>query len=1858
MPLNLGQFQQLSNAQTQRQQQQPANAPRPQQEQQPTAPDPATWNYKTSPVNLKGETLPTGAQSWTPFGQPYFGQGLGGTLKKYAWSLMGSPTQGAEEDRWAKFNQLTQSAGFWGNPLSKEFGDAAKTFGQGLTGASATKEQDQAQIKQANARLKQLTDQYGDNVEAMPSSVQKEYQELQSFWNSPGAAFNKIESAASGSLLTPLLRGSKVGMQALMDVLSEASIKVEQGLGAQSAMRDYANENSDLPDFAADIDRTSEAKSEAWQNSANIASRILAPALGAWDTFRFWTAPGTTKQKQQVLQEGYDAGRILYSQAIKPALLEEWKRRAAAGEDPQLLAMELQDPWAEAIGQFGLDPLNFVGFAAKGAKTIGMLDDATDLVRGGSLGDEAVNLMTDAGKTMAGPLGETRAAERMGKFDELVTNNIKRLEDTRLTPDYNKATAYSPTGLRVRETKVVQTTSAVVTSSIMRNGGSADDVADFMSDLSKATGADKANRMEAWDRIMTMSQRYGLGRYAFSDDVLETGVLLRNLTEDKDLLTVLKAGKGDLAETAKILDRTFQRAVEKQIPTYSDVKKGAEAFKAGTDTSKQAEKLAGVYEGIKNKVLWNLHEGKLGDFKTAVNSFLGKFFFAQPGFVVRNASNNLMTMFVDQGLSGTAKGFYRDGKFWSVADIDADLMKYFGGKLPPATQGISLTKSQNAETVVSKLNDAVESGFAKRIYWKQFRDTMDKFLTPGVALPKRDEFKAIGMTDEGIDHFLHVLKNESYGNVEQAIVKYSEKYGDNGLLDTWKRWNGSVSGDEMKGLTELGLTKEIDEIVSTAKTPQEIKSRIAALKKELTTRANSATDNPVGVNRERKGFEFMDTLGKAEKDGLLDVDGTNRLNVLIEQSEKASDELMQALGKARNVVADPATRQEFSIMEEAFSATRRGTARQTSQQATETAWQLTKRSRTSTGLQVEQMWNESILAKQGPPPAGLTADDFRTQLWQATRNEVSNTWEMYFSEGFDKLTPLIDNLTESFPELAGIFKKSQRASAELNMYRTAAYRDGKIYYSQPPTNIRELANRYNIPTASAEGVPNDKQLLNTINKYTGQKYKTLDEIPLDDAEKALQTRGAQKGSEIPAEGAETATDELGAISQPQPNPEVQISPPYVDGSTPIPGQMWKENSDGIIAALNKVERHMLDNYGLKAVEKLDGSQLKALKGMMKDASGRTTEAIAIADKIGKEWRDFALLPYGETKNFDLALSYAFPYQFWYSRSYNNWMKRVATDPQVIANYARIKEAMSRVNKDSPEWWRYNVEIPSHFLGLPNEHPMSFNLEANIWPLYGLTGTDFNDPQKRTNWFTSTVDDIGKFGPSVWSPIQWAIALYYRTQGENEVAASWAGRMIPQTNVAKAVSHHLFGKPIELDPMIQIFSGEGLGDLSAMDKWERRKVGRVLMTMTQNDELTQEQAIEVARTQEGPVWDEAVLRATKLRETGAVMSWLAGVGLKPRTKEDMVTDEFYQEYYRLQNLNEADLISPDKYQEGWDALREKYPFMDALLLSRKAGPDRDKAYAYNVLGRIPPGQASDLYKAAGINPDTARKFYDSKGNMAGWSDSEKERFMSAMVDLGATLAIPETATKQSWRAARGDYQDMKDMVIAEFGDDIYDKRDYYFSLEGAEKDAYKAMHPEIEEARQLENEFLVNNPLLYEYYGGMETLEQYYNGKVYDELEQKFGDLQPIFDRYYELNLTDPKAARKFKKIHPEMDAYSKYKNGLQQDALAQMLKFSTRLPDGPELDLRGDFDEEAANPAQQNISGYSAQRTPSPQEFQQALGAPLYNILQEYYANLTFDPSKARLPYQAENELEYKSKRLGYDNSDDLLRDVLLSMQQ
>ncbi|WP_230679183.1 hypothetical protein, partial [Streptococcus pneumoniae] len=72
-----------------------------------------------------------------------------------------------------------------------------------------------------------------------------------------------------------------------------------------------------------------------------------------------------------------------------------------------------------------------------------------------------------------------------------------------------------------------------------------------------------------------------------------------------------------------------------------------------------------------------------------------------------------------------------------------------------------------------------------------------------------------------------------------------------------------------------------------------------------------------------------------------------------------------------------------------------------------------------------------------------------------------------------------------------------------------------------------------------------------------------------------------------------------------------------------------------------------------------------------------------------------------------------------------------------------------------------------------------------------------------------------------------------------------------------------------------------------------------------------------------------------------------VGFKARTQNDIQTDKFYDDYRKL--ISARSVMPETEYRDAWDALKVKYPFMDTLLIGKRAGDDRDTAFAYNVMG---------------------------------------------------------------------------------------------------------------------------------------------------------------------------------------------------------------------------------------------------------------------------------------------------------------------
>lgn len=632
----------------------------------------------------------------------------------------------------------------------------------------------------------------------------------------------------------------------------------------------------------------------------------------------------------------------------------------------------------------------------------------------------------------------------------------------------------------------------------------------------------------------------------------------------------------------------------------------------------------------------------------------------------------------------------------------------------------------------------------------------------------------------------------------------------------------------------------------------------------------------------------------------------------------------------------------------------------------------------------------------------------------------------------------------------------------------------------------------------------------------------------DDYGKYVSTQQADGASNIVKDLAETiqkAADDV--VDAPVEMTKIDNMPSVDSGNMPSEAERIRQSFAGKKKMLEAVKKGISDSYGeVEETSTMSFEQDKLLQEWGRLNESKMVDFRMRAMEHMKNVRDFALLDYaGGKKNIDLALAYIFPYQFWYSRSYGNWIKRLVANPAIVNRYANFRDKLEQANANLPDYMKNYVVLGKRF-GL-EDNPLMLNLEASLNPLNGLTGVDFTDKNKivgspgslEYGW-TKTLDSIGKFGPSPWSPINMMTAAYLFNTGEKEAAARWAGRFLPQSMPIKAVGS-LLGKNVEIDPFVYMF-----GDGSGTDPYESRRVGRALIGMSEAHTITREQAYEAARTKSGDVWDQALVQATRNRAWGTISAYSLGQGFKIRSQYEAEIDKFYEEYFKM--WANADKFSPDEMSNYQKYIRDKYPFADLAILSGKSSAERDKAYTYSVLSRVAPGQSTEIMKALGVNPNLTDLFYQSKGDMSTWNPLDKENFMNAMVQIGTLVAIPQDTTAQQWQLVKSTYKQVDPMVTAKFGADILDQIETYyeFGYDTNEQRQFMEANPQVQQAMDYKDYLIANTPLLAPYYDGLTRLERYYKGQFRTEVTSK---VDPRYYEYYKMRglIIDPKKLSAF-----------------------------------------------------------------------------------------------------------------------------------
>ena len=687
-----------------------------------------------------------------------------------------------------------------------------------------------------------------------------------------------------------------------------------------------------------------------------------------------------------------------------------------------------------------------------------------------------------------------------------------------------------------------------------------------------------------------------------------------------------------------------------------------------------------------------------------------------------------------------------------------------------------------------------------------------------------------------------------------------------------------------------------------------------------------------------------------------------------------------------------------------------------------------------------------------------------------------------------------------------------------------------------------------------------------------------------------------------------------------------VKPPY-DEQAVTTGRQVFETREEIETAFDTLVAGVENNYGKREYTEVSDELLGLIDEWFDDTAGRMDGIRAGAAKYAQGQRDLVLHDYtGDRFGFDALMSNVYQFHFWPSRTALSFVKTAPYSLGKINKFVQTRNVLGKLHSDAPEWYRYTVNT-NEILGTDSDSPIFFNFMDAIMPFNNLMG-GFDQPAKRVNWYSSLYDGMGKapFGyPNIGLGLLVTLAL--KIQGEDEAAQLSQGRLLPITGLIKgatALAGVDEGKGIEFDPMIRALSEQGMMGEDVLGPYEtKRVINMISMLVAGNPELAA-QAIDEIRVRSGPLWEQGIIMSRQKDAVGNALSMFTGMNARLRTKDDLTIDQFWTDYIRLWGMSEN--MTGEELKQNLQLLHEQYPFAELTMLGRRGGEDRDVSYTYSVLGRVEPGTLDNLWEAMGFKYDMFSDFYEAKGFPESWTDGDQEVFMNGVLAIGAALEIPEKATKVEWNTAKVEYQTMREKGKEMFGEDIWELIDGIYEhkevgvSDQAKWQEYLELFPEVEVAMDWRDDYVLRSDELAPYYGGMDKYRSYLKGRMYDELEEKYGE--EIFDKnliYQNLkNAGLDTEAKNYLNKHKDLKAYRDERPGWYDEIENMIVEFGERLPEGIPSEIRESFDPESYSELdiQKYFERYQAP-TYTLDEWAKRIGEPEVNMLLNAYGDFS-----------------------------------------
>jgi hypothetical protein len=636
---------------------------------------------------------------------------------------------------------------------------------------------------------------------------------------------------------------------------------------------------------------------------------------------------------------------------------------------------------------------------------------------------------------------------------------------------------------------------------------------------------------------------------------------------------------------------------------------------------------------------------------------------------------------------------------------------------------------------------------------------------------------------------------------------------------------------------------------------------------------------------------------------------------------------------------------------------------------------------------------------------------------------------------------------------------------------------------------------------------------------------------------------------------------------------------------------------------------------------------------------RVNDAKSVAEQVAVAFRNFVLFDYKDKRNIDTFLSLGFSYPYWYTRNLAHFGTRLMRQPGAVAALLKLRAAVERANGDLPEWWKDQVRIDTPM------GQMYVPILSMLDPLNGLLGDKFRDPDQSYGPLSALAAEAQQYGPGVAAWIQIAMAATAAARGNDDAALSWMNYLGQPTRALNALS--VLGREAGIDAIPP--GGLGVETWLYNDngrfvgsKYDANRVAYALSELvgTQLPDgrmITREMAWDAAMHQSGDLYDYA-LQKSKEDTAGTVLaSYFFGAGVKPRSISELQMAQYdlaaQQLLDRKPGSGHPGEMSVEAYRLAWQQLREDYPFADYIQMFRKDPIDREEAFAWSVINRMPPNNR-DFFAAVGTDPRLFDKWY--KGGLSGMTDTERTEFTNGIHALGALLAMPDDATAKEWQAALNARFAMNQNLAREFGDaggrldSIEGLQDSFFNLgTQEEKTQFLTDHPELEQYWRRRDQYVLNDPLLSRYYASMDMMERSVRAQQHDELDKHFPGIDATWSQYYSLKATNPDGAKQYWAEHPELEQYLNARDAYTLQIRDQLEGLEGSITSiSPRLvTLRNDIDPNNLSARQQDVTKliessrstmghYELPEKLNSEELKAALNLELNSIPQGSYRNV------------------------------------------